>query len=124
MFLAFQSRVREAFADFLKIEYSATPRIVVEQPRAEFGDLALTFAFELAKTLRRPPRKIAEEVIAKIPPIPGVARMEPAGAGYVNVFFDRAAFAAEMIAGSADRATPGRVPIGKVIFGHTNINPK
>src|SRR3979411_2106838 len=106
MFLAFQSRVRNAFADFLKSEYNATPRIAIEQPRPEFGDLALTFAFELAKSLRRPPRKIAEEAIAqmkaKIPPIPGVARMEPAGAGYVNVFFDRAAFAAAMLAGGKD----------------------
>jgi arginyl-tRNA synthetase len=124
MFLSYQSRVRDAISAFLKSEYNAEPRIVMEQPpRPEFGDLALTFAFELAKSLRRPPRKIAEEVIAKLPPIPGVARMEPAGAGYVNVFFDRTAFAAEMIAGSADRATPGRVPAGKVIVEHTNINP-
>jgi len=123
MFLAFQSRVRDAFADFLKSEYSATPRIVVEQPRPEFGDLALTFAFELAKSLRRPPRKIAEEVIAKIPPIPGVARMELAGAGYVNVFFDRGAFAAEVLAGGQDTPTADRLPQGKVIVEHTNINP-
>jgi arginyl-tRNA synthetase len=124
MFLSYQARVRDAITGFLKSEYNAEPRIVMEQPpRPEFGDLALTFAFELAKSLRRPPRKIAEEVIAKLPPIPGIARMEPAGAGYVNVFFDRATFAAEMISGTADRATPGRVPTGKVIVEHTNINP-
>ncbi len=124
MFLSYQARVRDAISVFLKSEYNAEPRIVMEQPpRPEFGDLALTFAFELAKSLRRAPRKIAEEVIAKLPPIPGVARMEPAGTGYVNVFFDRAAFASEMVAGGADRATPGRVPTGKVIVEHTNINP-
>src|SRR6266404_4407621 len=103
MFLAFQTRVRDAFSAFLKQEYNAEPRIVIEQPpRPEFGDLALTFAFELAKTLRRPPRKIAEEVAAKIPPIAGVARLETAGAGYVNVFFDRGAFAADLLAGASD----------------------
>jgi arginyl-tRNA synthetase len=124
MFLSYQARVRETISLFLKSEYNVEPRIVMEQPpRPEFGDLALTFAFELAKSLRRPPRKIAEEVIAKLPPIPGVARMEPAGAGYVNVFFDRAAFATEMMSGAADRATPGRIPTGKVIVEHTNINP-
>ena len=98
MFLAFQSRVRDAFAAFLHGRNIPPHRgSSIEQPRAEFGDLALTFAFELAKSLRRPPRKIAEEVIAKIPPIPGVARMEPAGAGYVNIFFDRGAFAAAVL---------------------------
>lgn len=123
MFLAFQSRVRDAFADFLKSEYGATPRIVIEQPRPEFGDLALTFAFELAKSLRRPPRKIAEEVIAKIPPIPGVTRMEPAGGGYVNVFFDRGMFAAEVLTDGEDKPSADRLPQGKVIVEHTNINP-
>src|SRR5258708_15638421 len=85
--------------------------------------MAWPFALDLANPLRRPPRKIAEEVAAKIPPIPGVARLETAGAGYVNVFFDRAAFAAELLAGGQDRPTAGRLPQGKVIVEHTNINP-
>src|SRR5258707_15481373 len=127
MFLALQSRVRDAFTAFLKSEYDAAPRIVIEQPKPEFGDLALTFAFELAKALKRPPRKLAEEIIAKIPAIPGVARMEPAGAGYVNVWFDRQAFALEVLGGSSngvmDTPDPARIPQGKVIVEHTNINP-
>src|SRR5579871_3542949 len=123
MFLSYQSRVRDAVRAFLKTEYSAEPRIVVEQPpRPEFGDLALTFAFELAKTLRRPPRKIAEEVAAKLPPVPGVAKLEAAGAGYLNVFFHRSAYAADLLSGSSD-STPDAVPAGKIIVEHTNINP-
>ena len=45
------------------------PRLVLETPpKVELGDLALPIAFELAKVVRRPPRKIAEELApAKIP---------------------------------------------------------
>jgi arginyl-tRNA synthetase len=121
VYLTLQNRVRDAFARFLQETYQATPRIVIEQPpKPEFGELALTFAFELAKTLRRPPRKIAEEVAAQMPAIPGVARLEAAGAGYVNVFFDRAAMAAALLRGETDAPAPAA---GKVIVEHTNINP-
>ena len=121
MYLRIQATVREAFDKFLAETYNASPKIVIEQPpKPEFGEFALPFSFELAKTLRRPPRKIAEEVVQKMPPIPGVARLEPAGAGYVNVFLDRRTAAAAAIAGESDAPSPAG---GKVVVEHTNINP-
>ncbi len=121
MYLELQDRVRYALQKHLQAAYGVTPRIVVEQPpRPEFGDLAFPFAFELAKTLKRAPRKIAEEVASRMPPVPGVARLEPAGAGYVNVFFDRSALAEALLRGEAP--APASVE-GKVIVEHTNINP-
>ena len=56
-------------------------------------------AFELAKRLRRAPRQIAQEIATELAAIPGVARVELAGAGYVNFFFDRAAFFAAAVTG-------------------------
>ncbi|PYT07662.1 MAG: arginine--tRNA ligase [Acidobacteria bacterium] len=92
-------------------------------PRPELGDLATPVCFDLARRLRRPPRSIAEEIAktASETGVPGAARVEVAGGGYLNIFLDRNAFLSELISG----ATP--LPVlpftGKVIVEHTNINP-
>ena len=52
--------------------------------------------------------------------IPGVAAMEVAGNGYINIRFDRGAYAAGLLAA---RRTSRPRPGGKVIVEHTNINP-
>src|SRR5437763_2237845 len=67
-------------------------------PRTELGDLAFPIAFELAKRIKqttgekRAPRAIAEQLAAALEAIAGIARVGVAGAGYLNVFFDRANF--------------------------------
>jgi arginyl-tRNA synthetase len=64
-------------------------------PDPKMGDAALP-CFRLAKTLRKAPPLIAQEIADKIELPPGVARMEVAG-GYVNFFYDRAAFAQDVL---------------------------
>jgi arginyl-tRNA synthetase len=91
-------------------------------PRLELGDLALTAPFDLAKTLRRKPREIAERLAAELSGVPGIRRTEVAGGGYVNLFLDRAAFTREIHAALPHAAAPGGVP-GPVIVEHTSINP-
>ena len=96
------------------------PRLVLETPpKVELGDLAIPIAFELAKVLRRPPRKIAEELAPALELPPIVSRRSVEGGGYVNLFLDRPKALAAMLAPPAP--TP-EVP-GKVIVEHTNINP-
>ena len=120
MYLTLEQRVRDAFAAHLRSAYSLDLPIVVEQPRdPQFGELALPIAFALAKQLRRPPRQIAAELAAAVGPIPGVAKVEVAGNGYLNVRFDRGAYAAALLAGESAVAPPA----GKIIVEHTNINP-
>jgi len=85
------------------------------------GEYALPFSFELAKKLRKPPRKIAEEVIATIPPLEGFLPFEVAGAGYVNARVDRAAMAREIVSGR-EHPLPVEHP-GKILVEHTSINP-
>src|SRR5947207_15039276 len=77
-------------------------------PRAEMGDLALTAPFDLAKTLRRKPREIAEGLAESLSRARGVRRAEVAGGGYVNLFLDRAPFAHDLYARLPDPgpATP------------------
>src|SRR3989475_5741110 len=64
-------------------------------PRTELGDLAFPVAFELAKEIKqktgekRPPRAIAEALKSTLETVDEVTRVEVAGAGYLNIFFDR-----------------------------------
>ena len=90
-------------------------------PRIEFGDVAFPFPFQLAKVLKRSPREIAQEVAASVGHLEGVSRLEAAGAGFVNVFFDRASFFSELYTALEK---PAPAPNGhKLIVEHTNINP-
>jgi arginyl-tRNA synthetase len=99
------------------------PRLVLETPpKVELGDIALPVAFELAKVLRRPPRKIAEELAAalELPKAISAARVE--GGGFVNLSFDRPATLAALLrpVEASAASTPSG---GKLIIEHTNINP-
>jgi arginyl-tRNA synthetase len=91
-------------------------------PRVELGDLALTAPFDLAKTLRRKPREIAERLARELASAPGVRRAEVAGGGYLNLFLDRGASARELAGALAERREAPRRP-GHVIVEHTSINP-
>jgi arginyl-tRNA synthetase len=58
-----------------------------EVPRDErHGDYATNAALALAKPARRPPRQIAEAIVAHFPRVPAVDRVEVAGPGFLNVF--------------------------------------
>jgi arginyl-tRNA synthetase len=108
--------------DFLRCTYGIEDaNIVVEQPpKIEFGEYALPLAFELAKKLRKAPRKIAEEIVASVGTIPGFEKFEVAGAGYINVRVNRAELAAAL---AADLTPEENIPIGKVLVEHSSINP-
>jgi arginyl-tRNA synthetase len=117
-----EKRVQNALKAHILARYGADLAVIVEQPKqSEFGELALPAAFQLAKELRQAPRKIAAEIIAELPAIEGVSSLEVAGNGYINVRFDRAAFGAALLAGSAEAAEAAET--GKIIVEHTNINP-
>lgn len=90
-------------------------------PRRALGDLAFPAALHLARTLRRKPREIAEELARAFPPPPGVREIRIEGAGYLNIYFDRPAFAARLL--GEPLIPPPAAPPGKVIVEHTNINP-
>lgn len=95
--------------------------VVCEQPKeSKFGELALPVAFGLAKQLRKSPKMIAEMLAGELAgKLPGVAQIEVAGSGYLNLRFARGTYAKDLMkVGDAIAAVPG-----KVIVEHTNINP-
>ncbi len=99
---------------------TAVERIVLERPpKVSLGDLACPVAFDFAKSLRRPPRAIAEQLARSVVLPDGVARAGVEGGGYVNFFLDRGAFAASLL---EPAVAPARRE-GKVVVEHTNINP-
>ena len=53
-------------------------------PKLSMGEVASPLCFELAKRLKKPPRALAQEIANSLKPIPGVARVEVAGGGYLN----------------------------------------
>ncbi len=124
MILEWQSRLTESVRSSVKAAFDLPLDTVAFQypPRVEMGDLALTAPFDLAKSLRRKPREIAERLAAELQGAPAVRKTEVAGGGYVNLFLDRAAFARELFRSLRDHQPAPRVP-GHVIVEHTSINP-
>lgn len=120
MYVKLERNLTRALNDHLKTA-GVHLEVAAEQPKdPKHGDLALPVAFALSKILRKAPRQIAEQLALELPPIEGVAKLEVAGGGYLNVRFDRGA-AGESLLQGADLALDA-VP-GKVIVEHTNINP-
>ena len=143
MYLLLQNRLVAHVRAFLKQRYDVdVANIVVEQPpKIEMGEFALPVSFELAKRLRKAPRKIADEIVAEMTLPEGFAKFEVAGAGYINARLDRSA-AAEIVAGENEEQEQeqgqlphpsqqqarmghpeGRGSRGKVLVEHTSINP-
>src|SRR5580704_100423 len=117
-----ERRLAQQIREFLHRSYGLDlPKIVIEQPpRIELGEYALPLAFELAKTLRKAPRKIAEEIVAGMGSIEGFEKLELAGAGYINARVKRDRLA---LALAADDKPKIDIPTGKVLVEHSSINP-
>ena len=123
-------RVREALAAHIQGKYGVDIAIALEKPpKLEMGEAASPVCFELAKRLKRAPRHIAQEIATDLPPIAGISRVEVAGAGYLNLFFDRGAFWASLEEQGQRPDSDGAEARGehnageKVIVEHTSINP-
>jgi len=96
------------------------PAVVVEQPpKVELGDFAIPI-FPFAKPLRSAPLKIAEAIRFGIGSIEGIAEMQVAPPGYLNVRIDRAWLAAAL---AAARKPSADIPPGKILVEHSSINP-
>ncbi|HTZ34201.1 MAG TPA: arginine--tRNA ligase [Methylomirabilota bacterium] len=125
MYLTLIQRLRDALAAHIRQAYGMELSIVLERPpKLELGEAASPVCFELAKRLKKAPRAIAQEIAAALPKIEGIARVEVAGGGYLNAFFDRVAFWNSLITGPDARTQlTGQRSAERVIVEHTSINP-
>jgi arginyl-tRNA synthetase len=126
---ALEDQIRKIAAEKFAVDLD---QIAVEvPPKTELGDLAFPVAFDLAKRIKQAtgkkenPREIAETMRTGMGYFGWVGKVEVAGAGYLNVFLDRARFLAEnaglqslpKLRAEASKAGP------KVCVEHTSVNP-
>jgi arginyl-tRNA synthetase len=120
---ALKRRLANELRDAIQRAFGVDHEPVTElPPRRDLGDLAFPAGLHLARTLRQKPRAIAEALLPHFQPGPTVREVRVEGAGYLNVFLDRPAFAAALLALdplAGDEPASG----GKTIVEHTNINP-
>jgi arginyl-tRNA synthetase len=125
-----QKRLAEAIRAALKEKYSLDIENVPLEtpPDLRFGEIATPIALQLARTLRKAPKIIAQEIVGALGIVDGFAGFEVAGAGYINARIDRAAAAKDI----AQDHTPTLRSFRRLLFGisqpralveHTSINP-
>ena len=121
-----RERIRSAAKEIFGVEVQQLAAEV--PPRPELGDLAFPVSFELAKLIKQAtgekqaPRAIAEKLKPRLEEFDEVERVDIAGAGYINVFFDRARLLS-LFAGPNQPPQPQDVDQPKKMVEHTSINP-
>ncbi len=66
--------------------------VALERPKnRDHGDWASNIAMKLAKPLGVPPRELAEEIAAAVADLDGIASVDVAGPGFINITLDAAA---------------------------------
>src|SRR5947207_63966 len=103
MIIPVHQRLRERLAATLETLYqlppAGLPQLAIEYPPTrELGDLATPAAFELARTLRRAPRAIAQEIARALGAIDGISRVEATPSGYLNIYLNRPQFVQSQLA--------------------------
>jgi arginyl-tRNA synthetase len=123
MILRVQRLVHDTIAAAIRQHFGVAdvPPFAVEAPPTRaLGDLSVPVAFQLARTLRKAPRAIAQELAQAMGPIPGIARVDATPNGYLNLYLDRPAF---LIPRVRQQIAPERAAVEKTIVEHTAINP-
>jgi arginyl-tRNA synthetase len=123
MILSVQRQIHEAISQAIRQQFGVAdvPAFAVEVPPTRaLGDLAVAVAFQLARTLRKAPKAIAQELAQALGPIPGIARVVATPNGYLNLYLERPAFFLTRVRGQVPAE---RAAAGKTIVEHTAINP-
>jgi len=124
MMLPLHDQLRTAIRAALHAAFgleAATADVPLETPPTRtLGDVGSPVAFTLARTLRKAPGAIAQQLARSLGTVDGVARVDAAPNGYLNVFLDRGAF---LRARLEDRVPAPAPSAGKTIVEHTAINP-
>ena len=108
-------------------EADAAQLIQLEIPKdKQHGDFACNIAMLLAKSLRMPPRKIADAIAAEIETGGEIERVEVAGAGFINFYLSNSRLYSVMRAIEEEGSGYGRINIGngkRVVVEFVSANP-
>ncbi len=121
--LEFKNYLKEKIHKLLKEKYhlELSEIEISHTPRQKMGDLALTFPFQLAKKMKKEPRKLALEIIPLLSSLEGIEKIEAAGPGYINLFLEREKFFSSQLHSTGKTSLSPEEE--KIIIEHTNINP-
>ncbi|WP_291992364.1 arginine--tRNA ligase [Candidatus Accumulibacter sp. ACC003] len=105
----------------------AVSEIHIERPKqATHGDFSCNLAMQLARSLKRNPRQLAQLLLAELPSSPFLSRAEIAGAGFINFHVPPAA-KLEVVRDVLEQADDfGRATAGgqkKVLVEFVSANP-
>jgi arginyl-tRNA synthetase len=120
------NRLREALAGHIREKYGVDLAIALERPpKIAMGEAASPVCFELAKRLKKAPRQIAQEIANGLGRVEGIARVEVAGGGYLNAYFERGTFWESTTQEEKKEAQRRDTESAekKIIVEHTSINP-
>ncbi len=125
-----ENLLRRALAALPESDLPAAERngsVEVERTRdAQHGDFASNIALRLAKAMRQNPRKVAERLVAALPADATIAKVEIAGAGFINFFLKGDAYHTELGRMIAQGARYGRSDHGagrSVLVEFVSANP-
>jgi arginyl-tRNA synthetase len=108
-------------------EIAAPATILVEPTKDEKnGDFATNLAMMLAKPLGKPPRVVAEAIVAALPSNTLVSKVEIAGPGFINFFLAPAAFQSlvtDILAAGEKYGRDDSGSAGKVMVEFVSANP-
>lgn len=118
--------VRDAARALWGVEVSGPALEPPSDPR--FGDATTSVAMRLARSLKRPPRELAEALAAELRRrgLPGLARADVAGAGFVNLTASADYYHAELQRILREGPDYGRSSLGagrRVLVEHCSANP-
>jgi arginyl-tRNA synthetase len=123
MILTVQQQLHDRVAEAIRRQFSLSdvpPFSIEVPPNRTLGDLAITVAFQLARTLRKAPKAIAQELAGALGDLPGVTKVVPAPNGYLNLYLERRSYVLDRL---TNRIAPARANDGKTVVEHTAINP-
>lgn len=103
----------------LAIRAGVAAATVARAKKAEFGDIQINAAMQLAKAEKRPPREIAQRIVDALEGHDAIAKAEIAGPGFVNIFVRDQWLAAHAAAALATR------PVGagqRVVLDYSSPN--
>lgn len=109
-------------------EIAALPALIQIEPTKDkqHGDFASNIAMVLAKSAHKKPREMAERIISLLPVIPGVAKIEIAGPGFINFYLDTHAITEVVATILMQKEKFGRSDMGrqkKILVEFVSSNP-
>ena len=124
-----QKYLTEKFQKTLQaLSYQDTAKLTFEKPKQEaHGDVTTNVAMLLAKTAKKNPRAVAQEIVGKLEIDPAfVSKVEIAGPGFINFYFTNEFFTNQLATILAAPDSFGRTNLGggkKTQVEYVSANP-